>query len=237
MKTRPYVVPVRFSAGAQVVQATTGALGPQCAFVRCVVPPRSGERVTLEIYFPDERPIQVTASVRARTRYDATMGFWADFVGDKAAQARIVRALGAAEQAARPIDRRATPRYAARFAVRFGSVDAFRREYATNISAGGLFIRTAEPPPMDALVDVALELPGGAPVEGKAVVVHRVTAEEAAQRGAEPGIGVQFVQGDDGFRQRIDQFVASLAGKDHATTRAPGTPTSTTSGRPRISRD
>jgi uncharacterized protein (TIGR02266 family) len=202
---------VRFAVGTQVLQATTGALGVDCAFVRCVVPPRPGERIAMRLYLADEQPLQVTAAVRPRSGRETAMGFWADFVPDKMAQARIARALGLVEQTARPMDRRATPRYAARFAVRFGSVEEFRREYATNISVGGLFIRTDDPPLMEAVVTVSLELPGGAPVEGKAVVVHRVTPEEAAQRKVDPGVGVQFVHGDDAFRDRIDKFVASLS--------------------------
>ncbi|HYZ89051.1 MAG TPA: TIGR02266 family protein, partial [Myxococcales bacterium] len=106
-----------------------------------------------------------------------------------------------------------TARYAARFAVRFGTVDEFKREYATNISAGGLFIRTEAPPEMSSVIDVVLELPGGDPVEGKALVVHRVSAEDAARLEVEPGAGVQFVEGDDKFRERIDRFVAELAGE------------------------
>jgi uncharacterized protein (TIGR02266 family) len=141
------------------------------------------------------------------------MGFWADFELDRSAKARIARALGLIEQAARPIDRRATARYPARFAVRFRSVDEFKREYATNISAGGVFIRTEAPPEMSSVIDVELELPGGNPVQGKALVVHRVSAEEAARRNVEPGVGVQFVEADDRFRERIDRFVAELAAK------------------------
>jgi len=208
---RPYVVPVRFTVGTQILQATTGALGVDCAFVRCMVPPRPGERIAMRLYLADDQPVQVTAAVRPRSGRESAMGFWADFVPDKSAQARIARALGLVEHAARPVDRRATPRYAARFAVRFGTVEEFRREYATNISVGGLFIRTDDPPLMEAVVTVVLELPGGAPVEGKAVVVHRVTPEEAASRNVDPGVGVQFVHGDDAFRDRIDQFVASLS--------------------------
>ncbi len=209
---RPYVVPVRFVLGAQVLQATTGALGVDCAFIRCLVPPRPGERIALRLYLAADNPLQISATVRARNGREHIMGFWADFVPDKMAQGRIARVLGIVpEPPARAMDRRATPRYAARFAVRFGTVDDFRREYATNISAGGVFIRTGNPPAMDTVVDVVLELPGGVPVEGKALVVHRVTPEEAAQRGVEPGIGVQFVHGDDRFRERIDQFVASLS--------------------------
>jgi len=213
---RPYVIPVRFTLGAQALQATTGALGVDCAFVRCLVPPRPRERLTMRLYLSDDNPVQVTATVRPRTGKESATGFWADFVADKMGKARIARALGIVEQPAQPMDRRATPRYAARFAVRFGTVDEFRREYATNISAGGLFIRTEQPPDMEAVVDVALELPGGEPVEGKAVVVHRVTVEEARSRGVDPGIGVQFVHGDDRFRERIDQFVATLSVKETA---------------------
>jgi len=216
MAIRPYVIPVRFTVGDQVLQATTGALGIDCAYVRCLVPPRPGERIDLRLYLSDERPVEVKAKVRGRTGRESAMGFWADFVAEKMDRSRIARAVGLVEQPARPQDRRATPRYAARFAVRFGTVDEFRREYATNISAGGLFIRTEQPPEMDAVVDVSLELPGGQPVEGKAVVVHRVTPEEAAQRKVDPGVGVQFVQGDDRFRERVDQFVATLSAKGSA---------------------
>ena len=209
--SRPYVVPVRFALGAQALQATTGALGVDCAFVRCLVPPRPGERITLRFYLAGDNPVQVGATVRRRTGRETGMGFWVDFVPEKSAQSRIARALGIVEEGSRPMDRRATPRYAARFAVRFGSVDEFRREYATNISAGGLFIRTEEPPAMDAVVDVVLELPGGEPIQGKAMVVHRVSSEEAALRKVDPGIGVQFIHGDDHFRERVDQFVATLS--------------------------
>jgi len=211
--SRPYVVPVRYALGAQALQATTGALGVDCAFVRCLVPPRPGERITLRFYLAGDHPVQVAATVRLRTGRESGTGFWVDFVPDKMAQSRIARALGIVEEPARPMDRRATHRYAARFAVRFGSVDDFRREYATNISAGGLFIRTEQPPEMDAVVDVVLELPGGEPIQGKALVVRRVTPEEARGRQVDPGIGVQFVHGDDRFRERVDQFLASLSAR------------------------
>jgi uncharacterized protein (TIGR02266 family) len=211
--SRPYVVPVRFAVGMQIVQATTGVLSLGCAFVRCLVPPRPGERISMRLYLPEGLPVQLSAKVRARTGRETSMGFWADFEPDRSARHRIAQALGLVPQATRPIDRRATARYPARFAVRFGTVDEFKREYATNISAGGLFIRTEAPPEMNAVIVVDLELPGGDPVEGKAMVVHRVSAEDASRLDIEPGVGVQFVQGDDQFRERIDKFVAGLTGK------------------------
>jgi uncharacterized protein (TIGR02266 family) len=210
---RPYVVPVRFAVGTQVVQATTGALSIECAFVRCLVPPRPGERIQLRLYLPGEPPLRLAATVRARSGRESSMGFWADFERERSAHPRIGRALGLVAQGARPVDRRAMARYPARFAVRFRSVAEFKQEYATNISAGGLFIRTEAPPAMNSVIDVELQLPGGAPVEAKALVVHRVSTEEAAQHKVEPGVGVQFVQADDRFRERIDRFVAELAAK------------------------
>jgi uncharacterized protein (TIGR02266 family) len=208
-----YVVPVRFAVGTQVVQATTGALSLECAFVRCLVPPRPGERISLRLYLSGEAPLRMSATVRSRSGRESGMGFWADFEQDLRAKNHIARVLGLAERASRPIDRRATARYPARFAVRFGTVDEFKREYATNISAGGLFIGTEAPPEMNTVIDVALELPGGTPVQAKALVVHRVSPEEAARRNVDPGVGVQFVQADDRFRERIDRFVAELAAK------------------------
>jgi len=193
------------------VQATTGALSTECAFVRCLVPPRPKERISMRLYLPGEAPLRMAATVRARSGRETGMGFWADFELDRSAKARIARALGLAAQGARPMDRRATARYPARFAVRFRTVDEFKREYATNISAGGLFIRTDAPPEMSSVIHVELELPGGTPVAGKMLVVHRVGPAEAAQRNVEPGVGVQLVEADDLFRERIDKFVAELA--------------------------
>jgi hypothetical protein len=40
--------------------------------------------------------------------------------------------------------------------------------------------------------------------------MHRVTAEEAEQQGIIPGIGVQFLEADDHFRERIDRYVDQL---------------------------
>ncbi len=111
-------------------------------------------------------------------------------------------------------NRRTFPRYRARFAVRFQSVQDFVLEYAANISAGGVFVGTDFPPEMDSVITVVLELPdGGPPVTCKAQVVHRVSKEQAAERGVEAGAGVQFVEADDTFRERIDQTISQILDK------------------------
>ena len=111
-------------------------------------------------------------------------------------------------------NRRTFPRYRARFAVRFSSVQDFVLEYAANISAGGVFVLTDHPPDMNAVITVVMELPdGGAPVVCKALVVHRVTPQQAKERGVEAGVGVQFVEADDQFRERIDHTLAQVLGQ------------------------
>ncbi|MFL5408183.1 MAG: TIGR02266 family protein, partial [Myxococcales bacterium] len=93
----------------------------------------------------------------------------------------------------------------------FSSNKAFVVEYAENISAGGVFVHTEQPPAMDTIVTVSLHLPGNdLPVEAKAVVVHRVSKEEAGKGGKSPGMGVQFVDSSDEFREAIDRAIEHI---------------------------
>ena len=114
-------------------------------------------------------------------------------------------------------NRRSFPRHRSRFVVRFDSVQDFVLEYAANISAGGVFVATEFPPPMDSVISVTLELPGEAqPVIARAQVVHRVSAEEAAKGGGQAGAGVQFIDADDSFREGIDRAIETILGKKGA---------------------
>ena len=92
-------------------------------------------------------------------------------------------------------------------AVRFATVEEFVLEYAANISAGGVFIRTDHPPALETRVTVWLELPDGSPpAEVTAIVVHRLDPAEAGLL-REAGAGVQFVAPDAAFLLRIEQFL------------------------------
>ncbi|GAC1544429.1 MAG: hypothetical protein NVS2B9_11630 [Myxococcales bacterium] len=125
-----------------------------------------------------------------------------------AADASPAAAEGTAASGA---NRRVFPRYDAKFAVRFATVQDFVLEYAANISAGGVFVHTQSPPEMDEVINVTMELPGGgAPVDAKAMVVHRVTVEQARTRNTLPGVGVQFTEMDDNLRQRIDRAIEHI---------------------------
>ena len=238
------VLPIRFAAGDRAVQTTTRELSLEGAFIRCLQPPPDGTRIQLKLYLPGTCEAEkIVGVVRDPVHAEAESGFWAEFVaGSPRSRERIAALIGvraAAVCEAAPLDekvaigtvelrrgpasaaedstinRRTFPRYDVRFAVRFASVQDFVLEYAANISAGGVFVRTDAPPPMESVVEVSLDLPGGGlPAKAKALVVHRVTPEQARERDTMAGVGVQFIDADDAFRERIDRAISHILGED-----------------------
>jgi type IV pilus assembly protein PilZ len=222
----PIVFPIRVAAGQSVVQTTTREVSADGVFVCSLRPPKPGTQISLKLYLPGgPHPEEANAVVKEwRTAPDS--GYWAEFdrppqsLQDRIAgllqrRARAAASgpptpIGAMSLARKPLDdpRRAFPRVEARFAVRFGNVQDFVLEYAANISAGGVFVQTENPPELHSIVTVILELPdGGKPVEAKGLVVHRVSAADAQARKTPPGAGVQFVDSSDEFRERIDRAI------------------------------
>jgi type IV pilus assembly protein PilZ len=219
------VLPVRFALGPRAIQATTRALEEGAAFIRSQSPPRAGLRAAVRLYFPQGSPEDLVATVEARQGPPGEEGFWVRFESvSEQARRKIERVLGRTSAPpplrvapARPApvrpskeEQRCTPRVAARLPVRFKSVAALRQEVTLNVSAGGMFIQTDDPPPLRVGVVVSLELPGErAPLEVHAQVVHRITPAEVRPGGMPAGAGVQFVEADDHFRETLDRYLSS----------------------------
>jgi uncharacterized protein (TIGR02266 family) len=114
-----------------------------------------------------------------------------------------------AQAPAPPVSPGATQRRGRRFAVRlemeFRSELEFVQEHATNISNGGLFVRTAHRPPMDSVVTVSVKLPNGERLQGEALVVHVV---DDPYNG---GVGLTFLSDDPAFVETLDRYLVSLA--------------------------
>jgi molecular chaperone DnaK (HSP70)/Tfp pilus assembly protein PilZ len=66
------------------------------------------------------------------------------------------------------------------------------RVAAHNASRGGLFVLTARPPEVGALVELTIELPDGARLDVTGTVQHVVTPERALAANGSPGIGVKI---------------------------------------------
>jgi len=221
MKRTAIVFPIRFATQNAAVQTTTRELSREGVFVRCLEPPPEGTSISMQLYLPGSREgVSAAGVVREVAPAGREPGFWAEFDGlAQETLAQIAELLERRAQAeAKPIGavsvtpaeepRRAFPRYEAKFAVRFASVDDFVLEYAANISAGGVFVHTENPPPLKSVVRVSMELPGGAPpVLARGLVVHQISKEEAERNRRIPGVGVQFLDADDEFRARIDAAI------------------------------
>jgi uncharacterized protein (TIGR02266 family) len=115
----------------------------------------------------------------------------------------------AAQESARTYETFDTQRHGRRFAVKlemeFRTELDFVREHATNISNGGLFVRTAHRPPVDSVVTVQVRLPNGERLQGDALVVHVV---DDPYKG---GVGLAFLNDDTTFAETLDRYLASLA--------------------------
>ena len=230
----PVVFPVRFESSGEAVQTTTREVGVEGVFVRSQKSPKEGTVLALRLYLPGSmRPGEVTARVR-EVRPEPDCGFWAEFVDVRQETLDAIKLLlqrraraaasgpgtpigamnirSSAAPAQQPIEpRRAFPRHAARFQVGFSSNQDFVLEYAENISAGGVFVQTEQPIELDSIVTVSLRLPGNeVPVEAKGVIVHRLTKAEAAKVGKHAGIGVQFLDSSDEFREAIDKAIEHI---------------------------
>jgi uncharacterized protein (TIGR02266 family) len=223
MDRTPIVFPVRFATGTTAVQTTTREMSRGGVYVCCLQPPEVGTPIDMKLYLPGVRDgVQIRAVVRELGPPGRDAGFWAEFVEPgEAERAHIGEAVDRRRRAAEALPigaialqpaeedpRRAFPRVNARFAVRFATVQDFVLEYAANISAGGVFVETEMPPPLETVVRVEMELPGSGQVQARGRVVHLVTKEDALKRGTTAaGMGVQFVDATDEFRERIDAAI------------------------------
>jgi uncharacterized protein (TIGR02266 family) len=217
MEAAPMVFPVRYVSEGAAIQTTSRGISDEGIAVRSLIPPRLGARVSLALYLPGSPKPEVAVGVVAASTRDQPVpaGFWVQFTAiDPDARGRIAALVAEKSRetrSARP-DTRGFKRFHTEFQVRFRTAREFAREHAQNISRGGVFIQTSNAPPVDDVITVQLELPdGGPPATATGLVMHRVTVEEARKTGTLAGIGVQFLDADDQFRERIDSYIESLS--------------------------
>ena len=86
---------------------------------------------------------------------------------------------------------------------RLDSMDEFYREYAANISVGGIFIKTLTPHPKGSMVYFQLSLGAGETLlEGLGRVVHINDSQSKM-----PGMGLEFVNLDEKSQVLIDRIM------------------------------
>lgn len=82
----------------------------------------------------------------------------------------------------------------------------------TDISKGGLFVKTERPLPVHSMVSVRLAGPEG-PIELRAEVVHVVDEALALRSGRERGLGLQFAALAAEAKLALDRYVDAIANR------------------------
>jgi len=103
-------------------------------------------------------------------------------------------------------ERRAEPRAEVDIEVRYRTAQEFMSAYARNISGGGIFVRTAEPLPLNQTVRLRFTLPGIPDrFDVNGIVVW---SNPGSSRSSLPsGMGIKLLDLDPHSRELIDEFV------------------------------
>jgi uncharacterized protein (TIGR02266 family) len=227
------VFPVRFAAhhGA-AVQTTSGEMTDSRMLLMCPQRrPPSAAPVALQLYLPDSFP-PAAAMGRVEAAPGKGEGFWVGLVDAVRGVAERIEALMSlyAPRVNRSLPdgrgtspHRAAPRFPTSMAVTIRAGSGLIAACARNISASGLYVQTKAEVPLGSVVGVRLALPDGeSPVGVQARVIHRVERAQSPLPWIEPGIGLQFVEGDDAFRARLDRQLKRLNAAAHASPRGGG---------------
>ena len=211
----PIVVPVRYSGGGLTMQTTTSRLGTEGAFIRGVVTPKEGSTIAVQLTLPGAPgPLDARGTITERIPPGVKgkeAGFWVRFdklgEGAKEILEELLRDRNAPGGAAK----RTFTRVPAHLQVSWPTPREFLLAYADNISVGGIFIVTNDPPDLKEVVELSLRLPDNdLPARTAAEVIQRIVPAEAQRLGKKAGAGLQFVGSGDEFRRRLDLCIENL---------------------------
>ena len=105
--------------------------------------------------------------------------------------------------------RRTHERVDARLLVRYGISSIDREDYAENISAGGLYIRTNRVFKVGTLVKLVVEFPGH-PFHHQAEVAWAIQVPDKLRESLMYGMGIEFVSPDPAWPDFFREWRAGL---------------------------
>ncbi len=217
------VVPVRLAAHDRVTQTTSRELTASSLMVASQRRPRAKEIVALRLYLPDSRsPAGVIGQIRDQTP-DESAGFWVDLLETIGGVGERIRALVAPPAPAKPVHspHRLTTRYPTSIPVALETKRSRFAARAIDLSSGGAFVRCREPMDVGSVVVMKLLIPEHEdPVAVNARIVHVTQTGPRHAPWSEPGIGLQFIDGDDAFRTQVERFLDRIASSKRANGRS-----------------
>lgn len=107
------------------------------------------------------------------------------------------------------INRRRAPRTQLLLKVEYDTAGDLLADYLTDLSSGGLFIRTSRSFDIGEEIDFALSFPGLLePMQVSGIVRWR--RESGEKNGKVPGVGVEFVFPDSSYREDLESLLSRL---------------------------
>jgi Tfp pilus assembly protein PilZ len=89
--------------------------------------------------------------------------------------------------------------------------DDLRILWVRNISNGGLFLVTDDPPPLGTRLQIALRVPGAGRLALLGEVVHIIDRKKATEQGIKAGAGVQFTSLSEDQKQALSAYIEGFA--------------------------
>ncbi|HWM84710.1 MAG TPA: PilZ domain-containing protein [Kofleriaceae bacterium] len=106
---------------------------------------------------------------------------------------------------------RKSARYRVFLSVRYEVAADFVREFAEDLSRGGMFIRGGRGLLRHRDVMVEIDLPGYGIYQVRAEVAHVISAEVALQQGRTAGAGLSILEAPEGFDEALAGYLVRLS--------------------------
>ncbi len=95
--------------------------------------------------------------------------------------------------------------------VDYPDSEAYLYDYSTNLSEGGIFLKTDKTMPLGRSLLIKFTIPNDINLlEAKGVVKWVTTPKEGLRNNIAPGIGIEFVQTKEETKQRIRNFIKDI---------------------------
>ncbi|HWV38027.1 MAG TPA: TIGR02266 family protein [Vulgatibacter sp.] len=172
--------------------------------------PAVGSNVRLDLFVPgDPSPVKALAKVIHHGDV-AGPGFGTRVALSEVARERLELTSRRLQASASSREIRNEPRVPARLEVAFSTGSEVGRAWTQDISRGGVFVATENPPALGTAVELTLALPGGDAVKLPAEVVRLIGPEESAAKGFQQGCGLTFHDVSPEVRRRLEAFVEAV---------------------------
>ncbi len=201
-----------------MVKATTADLSIGGMFIECAQSIQAGETLQFQLLMPGGLPALLGSArvVHSAQQHQGKRqpGYGLRFSDMRLEDKQVIRMFMSrqlADETRQPAaGHRRHPRLRRKFKLRFQAVNTFGSTDVHDISQGGLFIQTREPPPIGSRLAITLIHPDSQQTLSLGGRVQRVVPVDPQHPHKVPGIGITFDPLDERKQQQLRQFLKDL---------------------------